>query len=241
MALFKKLISVGIAASIVGFLLWAYAPMTTDAALTFKWEGLLSEKINFRDTGESINTCLGHPVLPVGRILRSSHFFSGWPCTAVGNPDEIYSLDTFPADGRKFYCRDPGGLKVGHTFQTSELNNLEFLETWTTHPDMARSACKNIHQSLVTLKAGKRVLIHCEAGRDRTGAVSAILAAFLLEKHGALDDKAIEGIECDYRKSKSLNPEKYGRIAAFLQSLIKENGSVHGFLAEYCSDMDAYP
>ncbi|MCX6124952.1 MAG: tyrosine-protein phosphatase [Proteobacteria bacterium] len=241
MTVFKRLVTISFAAAVMGLLGWAYGPMATDPALTFKWEGFLSEKINFRDTGESINACLGRRVLPVGKILRSSHFFSGWPCSSIGNPDEIFSLDTFPADGRKFYCRDSGGLKVGHTFQTYELNNLEFIETWANHPDMAMAACKNIRGSLEALSAEKSVLIHCEAGRDRTGAVSALVAAFLLEQQRVLDEVVIGGIECDYRKSKSLKPEKYGRISALLKDIIIQNGSVHGFLAKYCGEVGADP
>jgi protein tyrosine/serine phosphatase len=98
---------------------------------------------------------------------------------------------------------------------------------------MADATCSFIGDALNELQQGKRLLIHCEAGRDRTGAVTALLAGLLLEDDGNLSDAEIKAIECDYRKSASLNPSKYGRIESLLREL-RQMGGVRRFIAERC-------
>ena len=63
------------------------------------------------------------------------------------------------------------------------------------------------------------MLIHCDAGRDRSGAVSALLIAMAAEKSGLLDERMISAIECDYRKTQSLIEDKYGRMSNFIRNL----------------------
>ena len=78
------------------------------------------------------------------------------------------------------------------------------------------------------------MLIHCDAGRDRTGVISALLIAMASEKAGLLDEKMINAIECDYRKTQSLAKEKYGRMSNFIRNLINRGG-VSEFLLEQCN------
>lgn len=220
---------------ILTFLGWAYYPtlVTPGVPLTFKIEGALDSKLNFRDAGASINQCAGAQILPEGKLLRASGFFSGWSCDRVGNPDQVFSLNYVEADHRRYYCRADDGYKIGVAYQRDELNDLEFMKTWDEHPEMVRDTCHFLHDGLDALKAGKSSLFHCEAGRDRTGAVIALLAAWELEADGSLSDQEIAAIECDYRKSKSLSPEKYGRVTNFLTTL-RDRGGVRKFLAERC-------
>ena len=220
---------------VVAFAVWAYYPtiVTPGSTLVFKAEGAFSSKLNFRDAGASINACAGRQIMPEGAIFRSSGFFSGWSCDNVGNPDVIYSLNDTDASGRKSYCRGPDGYKMGVSYQHEELNDLEFLETWNKNPEMVTAVCLFLTDGIAQIAFGKSSLFHCDAGRDRTGAVIALLAAYELEMDGDLSDEDVAAIECDYRKSKSLDPVKYGRIQKFLQEVKAENG-VRKFLATRC-------
>ena len=82
--------------------------------------------------------------------------------------------------------------------------------------------------------AEKKVLIHCDAGRDRSGAISALLIAMASEKAGLLDERMISAIECDYRKTESLVEDKYGRMSNFVRELIARGG-VDEFLIQQCN------
>jgi hypothetical protein len=220
---------------LLGFVVWAYYPTwwTSGVPLTFKIEGALDSKLNLRDAGASINECLGTTVLPLDKVWRASGFFSGWGCDRVGNPDVIYSLNYSEDENRRYYCRGSDGFRIGRTFQRENLSDLEFLDTWNSKKTMADATCSFIGDALNELQQGKRLLIHCEAGRDRTGAVTALLAGLLLEDDGNLSDAEIKAIECDYRKSASLNPSKYGRIESLLREL-RQMGGVRRFIAERC-------
>ena len=89
-------------------------------------------------------------------------------------------------------------------------------------------------KKISTKIAEKKVLIHCDAGRDRSGAVSALLMAMASEKAGLLDERMISAIECDYRKTESLIEEKYGRMSNFIRNLIN-GGGVNEFLIQQCN------
>lgn len=228
---------VGVALSVllVIILCWAYYPvLTVDKDLTFKWEGLLPSKRNFRDAGASINRCVGREVVLENRLFRTGRLSSGWSCDSVGNPDEIFSLDAHGSDSQKFYCRSDAGVKIGQNFQTVQLNDLEFLETWDTKPKMVEAACKNFLAAKKALDQGSRVLIQCDAGRDRTGTMTALLMAYQIEENSELNDVLIEGLECDYRKSESLKAYKYGRITKFINEIKARYGSVRAFIATEC-------
>ena len=82
--------------------------------------------------------------------------------------------------------------------------------------------------------AEKKVLIHCDAGRDRSGTISALLIAMASEKVGLLDEKMISAIECDYRKTESLIEEKYGRLSNFIRNILSRGG-VEKFLVQKCN------
>jgi hypothetical protein len=227
---------------LIGLLLWIYYPRftTPGVPLTFKFEGALDSKLNFRDAGASINQCAGRKLMDEGKIFRSSGFFSGWSCDRVGNPDVIYSLNYSDQANHRYYCRgisdNPYGFNFGVFFQHDEISDIEFLVSWDQKPEQVRSVCQFLHAGMNDLKAGKKILYHCEAGRDRTGAVVALLAAYELEQNGDISDAAIDAIECDYRKSKSLSPEKYGRVAVLLREL-RAQGGVRGFLRSRCGPL----
>ena len=221
---------------VLAVLAWAYQPSLTNGnpPLLFRWEGAIPSKVNFRDAGQSINACASKQLLPEGVILRASSFFSGWSCDEVGDPSVIYSINFHEQENRRYYCRTHTGVMIGESFQTNEISDLEFIRTWDDQPEFVAAACQYLKKGIAHVEARERFLYHCDAGRDRTGALTALLAGWLLEENGPLDDQTIEAIECDYRKSASLKPYKYGRIKLMLTSLRDQHGGVRKFLKEKC-------
>ena len=54
--------------------------------------------------------------------------------------------------------------------------------------------CLFYENILLDIIAEKKVLIHCDAGRDRSGTISALLIAMAAEKAGLLDEMMIDAI-----------------------------------------------
>lgn len=213
----------------------AYYPKIVNYNYSFKWEGLIPGKLNFRDTFESINSCLGRNTLPEGILFRSNEYFSGWSCSKINDPNVILSLNYNDADKEEFYCRNGSRLQSSEHFQSKELNDLEFLSTWKNDIEQVKSTCQFLDRAIQALP-NQKILVHCEAGRDRTGAVSALLASLYWEKtqDAVTTPELIGALECDYRKSASLNPSKYGRIQNFLTEIIETYGSTSKFYDFYC-------
>ena len=225
-------IPIGLVAAVCA---WIYYPTFTvpGPPLVFKVEGALDSKLNFRDAGTSINQCAGQTILKEGLLFRSSGFFSGWSCDRVGNPDVIYSLNVSDAENRRYYCRGSDGYKIGTYFQRDELSDIEFIANWDRNREQVKQVCAFLRDGINQFDGGHKSLFHCEAGRDRTGAVIALIAAWELEADGNLSDAEIAAIECDYRKSKSLRADKYGRVDTFLRS-IRDRGGIKVFLRSKC-------
>jgi len=200
--------------------------------LAVRWEGFYHD-YNYRDVGTSLNECLGRDLYRPGVLLRSAGWFSGWACDGVGDPEVIFSLNYTPIRKERYFCRRDQQKIIGrHSIPAVHLKDLEFLASWDD-PDLRRGACAFFIGILKEIAGGRRVLVHCDAGRDRTGAVSALLAALVAEQRGALNVDLITAIECDYRKTASLDPEKYGRMARFIDQL-QQNGGVSVFLQNRC-------
>jgi hypothetical protein len=202
--------------------------------LSVNWEGIwLSD--NFRDAGESFNVCLDQPLMRAGLLLRSNRWFSGFSCDRVGTPDTIFSLNYEPKSGAEFFCHnaETDDKVIGQHFNTSEtLHNLEFLSTWDNEA-MRRDACAFLPPILTSLATHQRTLIHCNAGEDRTGTVSALLQALVAELTTIDRDRWLDAIECDYQKSSKLEQSKYGRQKTFLSSIL-EQSSIADFLVRTC-------
>ncbi|MBT4289724.1 MAG: hypothetical protein HOD92_20560 [Deltaproteobacteria bacterium] len=209
-------------------------PFESEKPLKVKWEGLFKDT-NYRDVGQSINQCFGEKIIKPGLLLRSNGWFSGWSCDQVGNPDVIFSLNYSPEKSENYFCWDSDRNKpmVG-VFANPEiqLHDIEFLKTWQNEK-MRQASCRFFSQILEELIDHQKTLIHCNAGRDRTGAYSAILAAISAEQNGRLDKKMLEAIECDYRKTRSLVPDKFGRMQSFIEG-IRETSTVAGFISQQC-------
>ncbi len=205
--------------------------------LAIRWEGLVISH-NSRDVGASANDCLGKPSFRPGRLMRANGWFSGWSCSSVGDPDVIYSLNHNPVRNEVYFCRGDGKNLLGRYFNDDiVLYDLEFAKTWED-PVMRRAACGFFNDSFAELAAGKKILVHCDAGRDRTGTYAALLLALTAEARGQLDPAMLDAIECDYRKTRSLTPEKFGRMKAFVEDLARKGG-VKKFFVDQCGTSPA--
>ena len=167
-------------------------------------------------------------------VHRSAGWFSGWSCSKVGDPDVIFSLNYSPINKERFFCHESEEKIIGKFFNDEiVLNDLEFISNWENEK-IRIPTCLFYENILNDIIAEKKVLIHCDAGRDRSGAVSALLMAMASEKAGLLDERMISAIECDYRKTESLIEEKYGRMSNFIRNLIN-GGGVNEFLIQQCN------
>lgn len=250
----KKILLAGVLLSLLGaYHEWVY--MAPGPHLEI--EGLL-KKPNYRDVGQSINECLleasetfgiSQPILNTGLIHRANKWFSGWSCDKVGNPDHIYTLNYEPEKDHSYYCRRSDGNKVHGTIfsKEKEISDIEFLASWRDSV-LEKVVCSTVKAIAENIVAGKSSLYHCEAGRDRTGAMSALFAAAALEHALPLslasrNEQIERAVECDYRKSKSIGEDKYGRMSNFIKELRNlgygQNGyEVSSFLIEHC-ELDA--
>lgn len=208
-----------------------YGSQTDGIPLAIKWEGAFLDP-NTRDVGASINECLGRPLMREGVIQRSNVWFSGWSCSKVGSPDVIFSLNFDPSRNERYFCEKASTQIIGRHYGTKVLNDLEFLESWDD-PAMRSTACQYLQESFAEIANQKKILVHCDAGRDRTGTYSALITALTAESMGRLNAEVLEAIECDYQKTKSLVPGKFGRMRRFIENLVAIQG-VRGFLIQTC-------
>ena len=201
--------------------------------LAIRYEGFYHD-MNHRDLGQSINNCIEEDIFKKDVVHRSAVWFSGWSCSKVGDPDVIFSLNYSPIKKERFFCHEPEEKIIGKFFNDEiVLNDLEFISNWENEK-IRIPTCLFYENILLDIIAEKKVLIHCDAGRDRSGAISALLIAMASEKSGLLDERMINAIECDYRKTESLIKDKYGRMSNFIINLIN-GGGVNEFLIQKCN------
>ena len=201
--------------------------------LAIRYEGFYHD-MNHRDLGLSINDCLDEEIFKNNVVHRSAGWFSGWSCSKVGDPDVIFSLNYSPINKERFFCHESEEKIIGKFFNDEiVLNDLEFISNWENEK-IRIPTCLFYENIFLDIIAEKKVLIHCDAGRDRSGAVSALLIAMAAEESGFLDERMISAIECDYRKTASLIEEKYGRMSNFIRNL-KNSGGVDEFLIQKCN------
>lgn len=205
--------------------------------LAVRWEGFYHD-YNFRDIGGSLNECLGETVFRTDLMLRSAGWFSGWSCDGVGNPDTIFSLNYSPKKAERYFCQGDDGKIIGRYYNPNiKLNDLEFPATWTDE-NMKTATCAFLEGIFQEIAQEKKTLLHCDAGRDRTGTMAALIVALVAEQHNRLNDHMLNAIECDYRKTTSLNPQKYGRMKQFIK-YVQTQGGVTTFLQKQCEIDDA--
>jgi len=200
--------------------------------LAVRWEGFYHD-YNYRDVGQSLNKCLGKQVFETGLLLRSAGWFSGWSCDGVGNPDTIFSLNFAPKKGKRYFCQGDQGKTIGrYTNPDIKLNDLEFLTSWDNER-MRQPVCRFLEEIFEEMRLRRKSLIHCDAGRDRTGAVTALIVGLSAEANQMLTPRMLDAIECDYRKTRSLDEHKYDRMKHFIEEL-QARGGVRAFLTTQC-------
>ncbi|MES2614253.1 MAG: tyrosine-protein phosphatase [Bdellovibrionota bacterium] len=202
------------------------------------WIGFFDYRLNFRDVGQSLNQCLKKEVFQTGLVYRSNRYFSGWSCDKIHNPDKIYSLNYSPWHPHAYYCEQNNNrhLTGFHPNTTFEISDIEQLSNWQ-RPEFKNSLCVFFKETLNDLVERKSFLVHCDMGRDRTGAFTAMFTMMLAEEQTQTTSFATEemqdAIECDYEKTHSLEKEKIGRMKNFLKHMEKQGG-VSQFIENEC-------
>ena len=226
--------SLGLALALCIFLIPYARSYRPGHRLAVRWEGLFID-LNVRDFGASFNECYGKKVIVEGRLFRAAQWFSGWSCSRVGNPEVMYSLNSSPNGTPEYFCNSNEGSKIigRHFVRHRQLSDLEFMENWAD-ASVRDDFCPYLSDSFNEISNGTKVLFHCDAGRDRTGLIAAVILGLTLERAGRFDNPSLEAIECDYRKSKSLVPAKYGRMSAFLEA-VKAKGGIGAFISAQCN------
>jgi hypothetical protein len=199
-----------------------------DAAYPRNWQGALSGRLNFRDLGQSLNQCLQQDVFEEGLIFRANKNFTGWSCNQIQNPKTIYSLNYDPEKPQQYFCEeDNGQILVGKHFnETFVIKDIIDLKNWED-PEFKDTMCTFLQDTVADLANRRKFLYHCDAGRDRTGALSAILAMIAAEEQNLDRTEVINAIECDYRKTSTLEEEKKGLMKTFLTHMQSQGGVSH--------------
>ncbi len=84
----------------------------------------------------------------------------------------------------------------------------------------------------------QRVHIHCNRGRDRTGAAVAIVVRMLSDVR-RLPTRIIDDlIECDYEKTSTIRDEHIGHMKDFLRHEFKRRGGTEFFVQRCQIDRD---
>src|SRR5262245_8544338 len=122
--------------------------------------------VNLRDIGEFINLIAGQPLLPEQRLYRGGKLDAIFSAAAIHSPATIINL-------RNSVDPDTFGAEVYH-FPIS--NDYEKYETQL--PEV-RHWLTQVVQVFEHADLRYPVLIHCTAGRDRTGVVVAALLRIL--------------------------------------------------------------
>jgi len=204
------------------------------------WQGALDYRINFRDVGKSLNSCLGKDEFATGKLFRANKNFSGWNCQKIGNPDKIYSLNFNVKNPQRYYCIDENdqrqfGTAYNDTF-TIGTESITDLSSWKSKP-YRQTMCSFFKNALLDLSAQQSLLAHCDLGRDRTGAFTAILTYMLLEAQNLNSLKMQDAIECDFEKTTALSKDQYGLMKSFLTEM-ENKGGVKSFIQSQCSISD---
>jgi hypothetical protein len=198
------------------------------------WIGFFDYRLNFRDVGESLNKCLNQNIFQSKKIYRSNRYFSGWSCNKIGNPDKIYSLNYSPWNPHSYYCKKPDNKNLFgfHPNTSFEISDIEILENWNK-PEFKNTMCIFFKETFNDLINHNSFLYHCDMGRDRTGAFTAMLTMSLAEANNYPVSPMQDAIECDYQKTHSLEKNKIGKMKHFLIQM-ENQGGVSRFLEQTC-------
>lgn len=198
------------------------------------WIGLFDYRLNLRDVGQSLNECLNKNVFRTGLIYRSNKYFSGWSCEKIKNPGKIYSLNYSPWNPHAYYCEQSNGTRQYgfHPNTSFEISRIEDLSRWEK-PEFRETMCVFFKQTLQDVIERKSFLYHCDVGRDRTGAFTAMFTMMLAEQKSYDTHSMQDAIECDYEKTRALEKEKIGKMKTFMQEL-EQQGGVSYFIEKQC-------
>jgi hypothetical protein len=198
------------------------------------WQGFFDYRLNFRDVAQSLNQCMGKDLFQTGLVYRSNKYFSGWSCDKINNPQKIYSLNFSPWNPHSYFCERSDGTKLYGYYPntTFEISDIEKVEKWKD-PLFKETMCIFFNETLHDLTQKNSFLYHCDVGRDRTGAFTAMISMMMAEQKKLPSDEVINAIECDFEKTSALEKEQFGKMKKFMLEM-KENGGVSKFIENTC-------
>lgn len=150
--------------------------------------------MNFRDVGEALNRLAGHLVMPERRLYRCGRLAGIADAAELGAPATILSL-----------CQSGGDARLGARHWLIPAPDRE--QTYEAGCRETRRWLRRAFAALADPATRCPVLIHCTAGKDRTGVVVALLLVGL----GVARELAVK----EYLLSEGVSDAR--RIRAFLE------------------------
>ena len=129
---------------------------------------IIDEKriFNFRDVGERINGLMGQNYLPLGQLFRCGRLDNALSADEVGQPRTIINLRTWHDLPEHQAWAAYHHFPLSNTYQTYH-TCLPHVHRWLN--------C--VVQTVAGSEQPFPLLVHCTAGKDRTGVVVATLLA----------------------------------------------------------------
>ena len=232
-----KIFIVVLVCFLLGLSVWLQFLQEQKSAEPKYWSKFFRD-MNFRDVGVSLQQCSQDNIrFSSGLMFRSTKYFSGWSCHDIGNPHDIFTLNYKPSQPQEYYCEQADGVKhFGMRFNKHariRTRDLSSVAAWRSM-EFNSVFCNYTRSIIDDLMNEKSLLIHCSAGRDRTGMLVGIIAASLMEQKDIPFETIVSLNNCDYQKTASLVKEKYGLLETTLINMKKDSGSISDFLIKTC-------
>ncbi|KAB8142998.1 tyrosine-protein phosphatase [Chloroflexia bacterium SDU3-3] len=161
---------------------------------------------NLRDVGAFVNLIVGQPLLPEQRLYRAGKL------DAIFSPEDIHAPATIINLRRS---PDPSSFGAA----AYHIPTRDHYETYATQRPEVRQWLNQVMRVFANPQLAYPVLIHCTAGRDRTGVVVAALLRLLeIPDHVIIEEYLLSDGDVQGRRIRQAL-DGIGRLTAYFQRL----------------------